>query len=255
MAIKKRSSAEMLTQAKQFFDVRRQLLASPPSLSHAKPSSRSPDQSFAQQQPVYSNGSHLHTLWNASRPSAAIGSNTARTTTRSTKEMEKTVQNIQTGYQGEEKFYDYLLEQTRSLFPDAVITETSTGYIASNLHSQVFLRVTWFNKEVEQRKAMDFEIEYLGQRYIFEIKTTLGTDMHAFISSAEVKQLQEHKGNYALVFVFGNGDIHIRWNPNKKISDNILRLVPMQYQIELTQHDDIAWGTEEYHVDKGCVMS
>ena len=70
-----------------------------------------------------------------------------------------------------------------------------------------------------------------------------------------MKQLQAHKGNYALVFVFGNGDIHIRWNPAQKISDSILRLIPTQYQMELTQSDDAIWGAEEYHVDKGCVMS
>lgn len=255
LEIKKRSSAELLAQAKQFFDTRRQLLASSPSLFYAKLPYRSTEQSFAQQQPVYSNGGHLHTLWNASRPSAATSSNVAKTSTRSTKEIEKTVQNIQTGYQGEEKFYDYLLEQTRKLFPDAAIKEASIGYTALNSHGQVFLEVMWFNKETEQRKAMDFEVVYLGQHYIFEVKTTLGTEMHAFISSSEMKQLQEHKGNYALVFVFGNGDIHIRWNPAQKISDSILRLIPTQYQIELTQSDDSIWGSEEYHVDKGCVMS
>lgn len=255
LEIKKRSSAEMLTQVKQFFDTRRQLLVSPPSLFHAKLPYRSTEQSFSQQQPVYSNGGHLHTLWNASRPSPVIGSNAAKTSTRSTKEIEKTAQNIQTGYEGEEKFYDYLLEQTRKLFSDATISETSIGYDALNSHGQVFLKVRWFNKEAEQRKAMDFEVEYLGQRYIFEIKTTLGTERHAFISSSEMKQLQEHKGNYALVFVFGNGDIHIRWNPAQKISDSILHLIPTQYQMELTQSDDAIWGAEEYHVDKGCVMS
>lgn len=256
LAIKKRYSDEALAQAKQFFVARRtQLLSTQPSLSHIKISSCVIEQNSTQQQPIYSSGGHLHTLWNASRPSTAMGANTAKTSTRSTKEIEKTVQNIQTGYQGEEKFYAYLCEQTKKLFPDAVIVETPTGYVASNPHSQVFLKVTWFNKESEQRKAMDFEVEYLGQRYIFEIKTTLGTEMHAFISSSELKQLQEHKGNYALVFVFGNGDIHVRWNPAQKISDNILRLIPMQYQIELNQYDDLAWGTEEYHSDKGCMMS
>ena len=256
LAIKKRCSAEALAQAKQFFGARRiQLLTTQPSLSHVKMSSCVTEQNSTQQQPIYTSGSHVHTLWNASRPSDAVGSNSAKTSTRSTKEIEKTVQNIQTGYQGEEKFYNYLLEQTRKLFPAAAIRDTSIGYDALNSHGQVFLEVKWFNKEAEQRKAMDFELVYLGQRYIFEIKTTLGTEMHAFISSSEMKQLQEYKGNYALVFVFGNGDIHIRWNPAQKISDSILRLIPTQYQMELTQSDDTIWGAEEYHVDKSCVMS
>ena len=102
---------------------------------------------------------------------------------------------------------------------------------------------------------MDFQVDYQGQSYIFEVKTTQGQDMHAFISSSEVKKLDEYKDNYALVFVFGDGNIHIRWNPSQKISNRILELIPTQYQLFIDTSHDLEWAREEQHKDKGCRMS
>ena len=58
--------------------------------------------------------------------------------------------------------------------------------------------------------------------------------MNAFISRAEVEELKTKKENYALVFISdinGSPTPFIQWNPNRKIAEGVLELIPVNYAI------------------------
>ena len=271
LAMKNRSSADILAQAEAFFSSRASVYSQNISQSHSlAPEAQPLASAFAgfsitprQTEPLADTGQarrregigELPTLWNVSRPYAPAPLTVDQPAGSSMKDIEKTAKNINTGQQGELRFYQYLQEQTQKMFPSSQAEETAEGYAVYDSNHRPIINIIWFNKNGEQRKAMDFQVDYQGQSYIFEVKTTQGQDMHAFISSSEVKKLDEYKDNYALVFVFGDGNIHIRWNPSQKISNRILELIPTQYQLFIDTSHDLEWAREEQHKDKGCRMS
>lgn len=141
---------------------------------------------------------------------------------------------LETGRKGEAWFYQHLLKHTKVKFPRFQITEDDEGFKVKNEKGQIFLKVDWLNKVREQRQRRDILVTFEGKEYVFEIKTTKGKVMNAFISRAEVEELKAKKENYALVFISdinGSPIPFIQWNPNRKIAEGVLELIPVSYAI------------------------
>lgn len=197
-------------------------------------------------------------FWNGSI-SSATNRKTQRTNTnylKNSRELIDAKKNIETGRLGEQMFYNFLLMKASAMF--ASIVPVEDGFNGFDEHGTYVLRVTWFNKINEQRKAIDFQVDFQDQSYFFEVKSTQCNTTHAFLSESERKVSEAYQDNYALVFVYTNRDtnnMHIRWNPSQKISEEIMSLIPTQYEIKIGGAEYESWGEEDHPTATYCAMS
>ncbi len=142
--------------------------------------------------------------------------------------------NEETGRKGENFFYNFLLKRAKEKLCGMIFTEDHMGFSMINDQGKIVLRVIWLNKMHERKQRRDLIVTYQDKDYIFEVKTTTETNMHAFISSSEVREMNNKKENYALVFItdINNKPQHfVQWNPCRKVAQGILQLIPVKYQI------------------------
>lgn len=174
------------------------------------------------------------------------------------------------GKKGEALFYNILLEKAEAMFmepafqiikkPDQMDRPYQGGFYVVDQYNNCILDVRWLNKIKEAKAPKDIEVIYYGQKYVFEVKTTNGNALNAYLSSNEYWELCFGRENYALVFIFDIDSsaptYNIQWNPLRKIAEGILELIPTKYQIHSRQKsqevNQTEYGPDEPIAYSGC---